>query len=131
MNRFNHKHCHVFYCKQQPCHKILTVIHCKVKQILGIMASNVSMDSTLCPQPRQPEWWPTCPARVPIWTCSPSPYSPCATITPTTRGLTTSSWIWTLAGRSQGGWHWHVACLVQTILTCYIKRYIVDPKNLH
>jgi len=27
-NKFNHKHCHVFYCKQLACGEMLTVLYC-------------------------------------------------------------------------------------------------------
>ena len=42
-NKLNHKHCHVSYCKQLLCGEILTVIYCYNKQIIGVMASNGSI----------------------------------------------------------------------------------------
>ena len=47
INIFNHKHCHVFYCKQLHCGEILTVIFCYDKQIIWNMASNRSVQCTL------------------------------------------------------------------------------------
>jgi len=55
-NRFNHKHCHVFYCLQQPCGEFLTVIYCYDKQIKGIIARNRSMHTIVARRKRTLHW---------------------------------------------------------------------------
>ena len=51
INRFNHRHWHVFYCQQKLCGEIKTVNFCSDKPIIGIMAINGSMHTVLPSQP--------------------------------------------------------------------------------
>ena len=43
INRFNHKHYRVFYCKHLRCSEIRTVMFCKDKLLIGIVAINGSI----------------------------------------------------------------------------------------